>query len=285
MKYQQAKVIWKELQQELITSQDKVNHKLKISKSHPSFLKYLESNFDYLNVMDVVCLDCKFGHYGKLIRTQLIIPENGRLYFEVAYYPLAKRYFGKVRISISNRFVFSNHYMERLIERKNIASIQGIKKEILDGFKKLDNSNFTQEIGGLDMSTGFILIHRNSVSFCDLEIDGNNVAKAVMKTVITDNELNGNKKEIIDYILNVTKSDSCFLATYEIPKTIVEADDIIEDTKRRTSGLAVSWMENEIQKKIVKDSSNSEKKYLKAFVALLEAYDINSPRYEKYLAG
>jgi hypothetical protein len=285
MKYQQAKVIWKELQQELITSQDKVNHKLKISKSHPSFLKYLESNFDYLNIMDVVCLDCKFGHYGKLIRTQLIIPENGRLYFEVAYYPLAKRYFGKVRISISNRFVFSNHYMERLIERKNIASIQGIKKEILDGFKKLDNSNFTQEIGGLDMSTGFILIHRNSVSFCDLEIDGNNVAKAVMKTVITDNELNGNKKEIIDYILNVTKSDSCFLATYEIPKTIVEADDIIEDTKRRTSGLAVSWMENEIQKKIVKDSSNSEKKYLKAFVALLEAYDINSPRYEKYLAG
>jgi hypothetical protein len=282
MKSHQAKTIWKELQQELITSQDKVNWKLKASKENSVFLKFLEANFDDLNILDVDYINFKFGHYGKLITTQLIIPKNGRLYFEKAYYPLAKKYFGKLRLSISNRFVFSKHYMERLIERKNITSIQDIKKEISDSFKKLDDSNFTKEIGGLDISTGFILLFRDSVSFCDLEIDDNNIAEAVMKTVITENELKGNQKEIIDYILNVTKTDSCFLATYDIPRSIGEADKIIEDTKKRTSGLAINWMEHEIQKTVVKGSYNSDKKYLKAFIGLLENYDPNSPKFKNY---
>ena len=282
MKSHQAKEIWKELQQELIVSQDKVNWKLKTSKDNMALFKFLESNIEDLNILDVNFINFKFGHYGKLITTQLIFPENGRLYFEKAYYPLAKKYYGKLRLSISNRFVFSKHYMERLIERKNITSIQGIKKEISDSFQKLDNSNFTKEIGGLDISTGFILLYRDSVSFCDLEIGDNNISEAVMKTVIAENELKENQKIIINYILDVTKSDSCFLAAYDIPRTKGEADNLIEDTKKRTSGLAINWMEHEIQKNVAKGSYNRDKKYLKAFVGLLENYDPNSPKFKNY---
>ncbi|MEW6997469.1 hypothetical protein AADZ86_07180 [Colwelliaceae bacterium BS250] len=278
MKSHEAKAIWKNLQQNLVIAQDKINLKFKRTQEYPTFLKFLKSNIDVLNIVNLKLMDSKFGHYGKLIQTQLIIPENGRLYLETAYYPLSKKYFGKKRLSISNKFEYSKHYMERLIERKNITSILDIKNELVDSLEKLGNSNFTQQIGGLDLSTAFIILHKGSVSFCDLEIDEDQTAMAVMKTIITDKELSNNKKEMIDYILNATKSDSCFLATYDIPETFVEADNVIEDTKKRTNGIAISWEEQEIRKMMGNGSFNSEKKALKAFVSYLEAYDTDSAK-------
>ncbi|TNZ97632.1 hypothetical protein CGK35_25535, partial [Vibrio parahaemolyticus] len=70
---------------------------------------FLKFNADSLNVIDIELFDIKFLQYGKIIKTTLIIPENGRLYCESAYYPLSKKYFGKLRIAISNKFSISNH--------------------------------------------------------------------------------------------------------------------------------------------------------------------------------
>lgn len=285
MKTHQAKVIWKKVQDDLIASQDKVNTKLKSCKDSQAFHKFLVSNVDTLNVIDIDFLDYKFGHYGKLIKTVLIIPEKGRLYLECAYYPLSKKYFRKLRIAISNKFSISNHYMERLIERKSLTSLKEVKKEISDCFEKMDASNFTKEIGGLDISTAFIILNRDSVLFCDLEIDENHICEAVMKTVITGNELTRKKKEMINYILNATESESCFLAAYDIPKTSIEADNIIEDTRKRTSGSSLSWEEQEIYKNMGKRKFYSEKNYLKGFIDYLGKYDPYSPKYDKKLTS
>lgn len=281
----QAKTIWNNIQNDLLASQDKVNKKLRSYKDPQTFYKFLESNIDSLNIIEVDFLNYKFNHYGKIIKTALIIPEKGKLYLEVAYYPLSKKYFRKLRISISNKFSISNHYMERLIERKRLTSLQEVKQEISEGFKKMDASPFTKEIGGLDISTGFIILNRDSVSFCDLEIDDHNTCEAVMKTIITEKELTIKKKEIIDYILNVTKSETCFLATYDIPSNTAEADNIIEDTRKRTSGLPISYEEVEIYKKMEKAGKSSDKAYIKAFVDYLGKYDPNSPKYEKHLTS
>lgn len=229
---EQAKVIWKELQDELNISQDKINNQLRSARGYLPLLRFLENNCKKLNIFDVQFLDVKFGHYGKLIKTQLIIPENGRLYLETAYYPTAKKYFGKLRIAISNLTVFSNHYMERLIERKNITSVGELKDEIIEGLNSVDRSNLTQETGGLDITTEFILVYRDSVSFCDCEIDDNNECVAVRKTIITDNEFTKKQKEIVDYILDRIGSDACFLATSSIPNSTLEADNVIEGTKK-----------------------------------------------------
>lgn len=99
-----------------------------------------------------------------------------------------KKYFGKLRIAISNKFSISNHYMERLIERKNITTTDEVKNFIKEYFNKMDESNFRYEVGGLDISTEFIIVSRDSVSFCDLEIDSTQHCETVMKTIITENE-------------------------------------------------------------------------------------------------
>ncbi len=279
VKSHEAKVIWKDIQKGLEISQNKINLKLMQTQEPSIFYKFLESNIDVLNIIHLSLLDFKFGHYGKLIQTLLIVPENGRLYLETAYYPLSKNHFGHKRISISNKYEYTKHYMERLIERKKITSILEIKNELLVSLKKLGSSNFTRKVGGIDVSTAFIILHKNSVSFGALEI-GDNISTAVMKTIITDNELSKNKKEMIKYILNATKSDSCLLVAFDIPKTFVEADNVIEDTKKRTNGITGDWEFMTVFKNMGRGSSYREKKVLKEFVSHLETYDPDSPKFK-----
>ncbi len=280
-----AVLLWKDIQEELIVAQKKVDNKFRECSDYKEFYNFLKLNVNNLNLVDVEFFDIKFKHYGKIIKTTLLIPEHGRLYFEVAYYPLSKKYFKKLRVSISNKFSVSNHYMERLIERKGVDSISKVKGFIVNNFKKMDESNFIKNIGGLDISTEFIVLNTDSVSFCDLEINDDKVCEAVMKTIITENELTAINKKMIGYILEKTESETCLLATHAIPKTEIEADNVIEGTRKRTSGLLGSWEEVEMYKNISSSPSSfsHEQQFIKAFVDYLGRYDPNSTKYQKYL--
>ncbi|EHR6739116.1 hypothetical protein ACXIUJ_23805 [Vibrio parahaemolyticus] len=283
MEKDRAVLLWKNIQDEIFSAQKKVDYKFKSCTDFKQFYNFLKFNADSLNVIDIELFDIKFLQYGKIIKTTLIIPENGRLYCESAYYPLSKKYFGKLRIAISNKFSISNHYMERLIERKNITKTGEVKNFIKEYFKKMDESNFRYEVGGLDISTEFIIVSRDSVSFCDLEIDSTQHCETVMKTIITENEFTIINKKMVTYILDKTNSEVCFLATHTIPKTTIEADNVIEDTKKRTSGTPYSWEEIEMYKNIPSSSFKSDKKLIKAFVDYLGKYDPNSSKYQKHL--
>ncbi|WP_419533534.1 hypothetical protein [Endozoicomonas sp.] len=271
---------WKSIQSELISAQDKINRKFLISKNHQEFLRFLRNDIEKLNILKVDFLDQNYSRYGKIITTKTIIPENGRLYFETVYYPLSKKCFRMKRIAILNGFVYSKHYMERLIERKSTNSMKKIKEEILERFIEIENYKFTQEIGGLDISNDFILVYKNSISFCVLEIQDNDIFEAVMKTVITENELTSNQRMMIDYILGKTNSDSCFLAAYDMPRTFNEADNVIEDTKKRTSGSKRGYVGDKIHEKVGDAKFKRDKKVIKAFANYLEAYDPESPKFQ-----
>ncbi|PSV98969.1 hypothetical protein [Photobacterium lipolyticum] len=282
MTAEQSKLIWKELQGKLQNSQERVNNQLCSAKDSSTFLSYLTRNKSDLNIFDAMFVDVKCKHYGKLIITPLLFVENGRVYVETAYYPTSKKQFKNLRISISNYMVFSNHYMERLIERKGISTIQDLKLNIYDRLTTVDDSNLTKEIGGLDITTEFILIFRDSVSFCDCEFGDNQECVVVAKTIVTVNQLSLKQKEIIEYILNKIGSDGCFLATSSIPNSVLEANNVIEATKNRTSGIYETWMEKEITNNMTKGDYKYEKKWIKSFVNYLEGYDPTSPKY-KYL--
>lgn len=277
----EAKIIWKKIQEDLLVAQEKINLKFQTTSDPLAFLKFIESNLNVLNILDITYFDIKFGHYGKILKTQLLFPENGRLYLETAYYPLAKKYFGKRRIAISNKTVFANHYMQRLIQRNNISSIVDIKNALTDSLENFNESEFTKKMGGFDVSTAFINLHKDSISFGDLEIDDDKTCMAVMKTVLTANEISKKKQEMIDYILEKTQSKSCSLPTFDLPQTFVEADNIIEDTKNCTSGSPISWEEQEIMNNMQKGKFNKGKE-INAFVCYLETYDVNSHKCKRF---
>ena len=280
MASEQAKVVLKRIQEELALCQDKVDSRLRGCRDSRSFYDYLKANKDGLNIIDVEFIDIKCGHYGRLIKTVLMIPYDGRLFVETAYYPLSKTYFRKKRIAISNKFAISNHYMERLIERKSLDSVQTIKAAIDSFFHSFDTSRFVQEFGGLDISTAFILIRPYEVSFCDLEYGDDYACEAVMKTILTENELSTKKKAMIDYILSALNTESCFLATFDLPCTFSEADRIIEDTRIRTAGGGITFEEKQYFSHLGASKFNIEKKSIKAFVKYLETYDPNSKHYQ-----
>ena len=266
-----SKQIWNNFQKELQESQKRVDTKLKLAESSADFLKYLKNNSNKLNILDVIYTKEKYKQYGKLIITPLIFTENGRLYMETAYYPLSTSYFSMMRLSISDKIEFSRHYMERLIERKNIISIKELKHEIGKRNKLWKESNWAKDLGGLDVSTAFILVYRDSVSFCDFE-SSNIACVGVFKTFLPYEDLSRRKKEIVDYILNKVGSEACFLATHDLPDSINEADNIIESTRVRTHGP----IEDALIYDVTSNKFKQNKKSLKNFVDYLETYDPTS---------
>jgi hypothetical protein len=263
--------IWRTLQKELQESQSRVDTMFKSALNSADFLKYLKNNKNKLNILDIKHIKIRFKQYGKLIITPVIIADKGRLYMETSYYPLSINYFNNVRISISDKIVFSCHYMERLIERGNITSVKELKHELVKRQKLWKDSNWRKTYGRVDVSTDTIQISRDSVSFCEFEM-GEKKSEAVYKSILFIKDLSKRKKLIIDHMLDKVKSGLCILATHEIPNSINEADNVIELSKVRTDGIIEDFSLKEVR------SSNKKqiKKNVNTFTEYLETYDPTS---------
>lgn len=118
--------------------------------------------------------------------------------------------------------------MERLIERKNITTLTELKNEITTRKNMFDATCFTRTEGGLNIDTEYLIVYRDMVVFCNSELC-NGIAKSVRKTLITDKEFKGEQANIIDYVLNKFGTDACLLTTHEIPKTLAQAKNVIEE--------------------------------------------------------
>ncbi|MBE0362108.1 hypothetical protein PULV_a3907 [Pseudoalteromonas ulvae UL12] len=274
----ESKDRWLKLQEELLAAQQKVNFKFRNAVDHKTFLNFLTNNINNLNIIDVEFFDAKIPPYGKLIRTTLIIPEGERLYLETAYYPLARTYFRRNRIAISNKFAYSKHFMERLIERKGIDDMEGIKREIIETLKELERSAFTQEHGALMVETDFIIINSQSIYCCFLEHRDFGEVEAIVKTIIPRASLSKKKDEVAQYILDSFGSDSCSLATQGLPDTKMEADKVISNNKNRMSGDLPSVEELEFRKNLCSGSFKVDKKFNKALGKYLATYDQTSAK-------
>lgn len=277
-----SKDTWLKLQQELLLAQEKVNSKYKTAVDHKTFLNFLTSNQNNLNIIDVYFYDFKVQPYGKTIRTTLIIPEEGRLYLETAYYPLAKEYFRMHRIAISNKFTFSKHFMERLIERKGINDICEIKREINETLQELERSRFFKEHGGLMVETDYILINSKSIYFGFFGFHELGWVENIVKTIIPRNSLTKNKNEMAEYILEALDTDSCVLATADIPKTKIEADNVIANNKDRMSGDLPSAEEVFFRENLCCGKFKADKKIKRALGRYLASYDRTSPHCRPY---
>lgn len=269
MSSSEVKNTWLRLQNEINEAHIEVNSRIVSSKNPGAFYNYLQRHHENLNHFQPYETDVKIGHYGKVIIVQLLFADNGFLFIETAYYPTAPNHWGK-RISVDSIDTYSNHYMERLIERKNISTLQELKTEIITRKELFDNTQFTNTEGGLNIVSEFLIVYRDLVVFCDSELDDNGIAKMVRKSLITNNEFKGNQENIINYILDEFQSDACLLTTYEIPRTINEAKKILEDTKKR---LSIRSQIEIVTKEAIPNGYRANKKQIKQFTKYLEHYD------------
>tara|TARA_Y100000588_G_scaffold43751_1_gene41521 strand:- start:1395 stop:2213 length:819 start_codon:yes stop_codon:yes gene_type:complete len=264
----EAKAIWQRLQVEINTAHTEVSNRQRSSIRPDSFYNYLCAHHENTNHFRPIRSEVKIGYYGKVIVAELLFAENGFLYTETAYYPTAPFHWGK-RLSVDNIDTYSNHYMERLIERKNITTLTELKNEITTRQNMFDATCFTRTEGGLNIDTEYLIVYRDMVVFCNSELC-NGIAKSVRKTLITDKEFKGEQSNIIDYVLNEFGTDACLLTTHEIPRTLAQAKNVIEDTKQR---LSVGSQFEIITKKPFPTGRHADKKFIKQFVKYLEHYD------------
>ncbi len=274
-----SKETWEKLQADLLEAQDRVNFKFKNLSSPKELFQFFDRNKSKLNILDVSYYKAmSTPKFGRLIITKLIVPENGRLYLETAYYPTSKMHYGRTRIAINDLEVYSKHYMERMIERAGVKTVQDLKKWISNEWELLVDFKKRYPIGGIDVETENLIICRDYVAFCDVEREDTvnplievPVVKNIRKTLITKNEFTPSQKEIINYILDKLGTDACYLTATEVPRNKKTADNVIESTLKRTSeykGSALQfYIENEVSK-----GKNTERLAKKALEKYLESY-------------
>ena len=274
-----AKRIWKNIYQELLDGQRNVDHRFNYARSEQNFREFITNNQHSLNIIQSTYLNYKCGHYGKILVTRLVFPENDRLYLETSFYPLSKNVFPtKLRISMSDKFVYSKHFMERLIERKNFTTSKAVKKYIKQSFGELSAATLIRGIGAVDVSTAFIIVQGDTVSYGDLEIN-EETGTAVLKTIVSANELYPNQLEIIKFILSETGLKTCLLLAHELPQTKNEASNLIIDTPKFTDDTDFRKVLDVFSKNVSKQNRKPDNKVIKGLVSTLQLYDPTSPEF------
>lgn len=266
----EAQKIWKRLQTEIQTANEQVLYRAVSSASPSAFLNFLERHHEKLNYWQPEFSTFKAGQYGKVIAAKAMIAENGFLYLETVYYPTSPQRFGDF-FSIDCIDTYSNHYVERLIERKNIHTLKALKNEITHQDNRIKNSDFLKDFGCVDLTSDYLLIFRDMVVFGYGEISDRNVAKLIRKSLITENEFKGNQQEIINFVLDEFGKEACLLTTHELPRNLSEAKNVIQDTLQRLR--VVDPEERILGKEFKMDQYKQDKKMAKQFTRYLEKFD------------
>jgi hypothetical protein len=268
----EAKRIWKKLQVEIMTGHQEVSTRLIQSTTPEAFYNYLNRHHARTNHFEPERSVKPIPVYGKVIECLLLYVENSRLFFDMAYYPTTAERFGE-RIAIENDDPCSSHYMERLIQRKNITSLQALKQELTLQRKKIRDARFNELVGQIDVTTDYLLLFPDTIicgygEKCD---DGKH--RIIRKTIITQAEFKPQQQEIIDYILNEFETRTCLLATNTLPLTINEAKNVIEDTRKRLA-IPVPKSYNHSDKKLTTLALKKQKKKLaEQKSAMIQHYD------------
>ncbi|SHO59076.1 hypothetical protein [Vibrio quintilis] len=266
----EVKKIWQRLQDEILGAHHQVNKRLCESQTPQAFLNYLSRHHLRTNHFEPVVTSCKLGQYGKTIVVGLLFVENGFLYPETAYYPMSLQRFG-TRISVDAADSYSSHYMERLIQRKEVTTLEALKKEVIYQRDRYSSAGFSENLGKLNVDTDFLVIFPDAIICCYGEENDEGIAKVVRKTLITQDDFIGNQQKIIDYILKQFGRDACILATHALPRSVKEAQNAVEDTLKRIS--VVNHVEKIIEEPLRCTGFKSDKKLKKQFIKYLEHFD------------
>lgn len=228
-----AKEVWQQLQQEILSSHGELMQKLHFLKKADSFYNHLKSRQSELHISGLCRSDFKVGHFGKLISFRLMYVENGRIYNDQIFVPTAKTVSSRL-ISIDTLDTYSKHYVERLIERKGIVSMSGLKREIEERRAHIPLSKFHEKHGALDIEGALVALTRDMIQFSEFELLNNNQeGRMIHKSCLMREQLSVNKKEIVDFILSETNCELFVLARRNLPMDIEEARQAIAKTKQR----------------------------------------------------
>lgn len=271
MQVKKAKELWDIWSQQLVDARKEVEDRL-LSSTPESFYNYLSRHHHRLHCYEPSMSELKVGYYGKLIIVDLLYVESGRIFFEKVHYPTSPKYW-KIPIAVDNQTMFTKHYVERLIQRKNIETLADLKTSLILDFFYINNSEFVEKVGRLDIACDHLIIQRDCVVFCDYQIqDGGLYGGSLRKSLITNREFKGNQQEIVDYILQTLDVSVAILATQEIPRTVEEASKVIEDTYKRTTNED-RWIDNCFGTDDIKNKVKRNKLYHKYLFEFLQDYD------------
>lgn len=269
---QTAKDLWATWSKQINDAQREVTKRL-FSSNPTTFFNFLDRHHARLNCYKPYQTELKVGYYGKVIIYDLLFVEDGRLYTEKAHYPTSTKSWGN-RISVDNQVMYTKHYMERLIERKNIETFEALKAELRTDYLNVNQSDFISKFGRLDIDTDHIIVQRDQVSFCDYQTMENDVGGILRKSLITADDFKGRQSEVVNHILDKLDVTCAVITTHEIPRSIAEANNAIEDTLKRvtTSGYWGDKFFNESQSTSA-DKKKFNKQAHKQLFNFLQAYD------------
>lgn len=227
----QAQELWKTLQQEILACHKELITKLQERKNLDNYYNYLKKRQSELHISGLCRSSFKVGHFGKIISFRLMFVENGRIYNDLIFIPTAKGVSTRL-ISVDTMDTYSKHYVERLIERKDIQSIVDLKEEINIRRASFPQSKFYEKYGALDISGASVAITTEMIQFSEIEILDTQEGKLIHKSCLMREQLSKRKKEVVDFILAEMDCTLVVLARRNLPVDIEEASQSILSTKQ-----------------------------------------------------